>query len=380
MKKGFAVEGFIREDGTVQPLVGYDDTELREKIQKNTDDIDNLDSRVDAIEGSLGLDPISFGINRETLAVRDEDKPALVEFVKDYIHKGGIVCNVYFYTLGQNDGIGGYTYSCTAHISTPTPIHTSGSIYIAVGNIYYALSFSYDTSTGEVTLGTTWTRGVKEVDDVPTEGSEKLLTSGVIKAALDGKNFLNYTGGDGEASVTLDDDAELGGEITISVKKGSASEKKATIYSDNIDNFNRALKTPSSSPENSADKLITSKAVYDALAKTVPYYNGTVLIKRVNDTIAYPLAGNDNVKNALLTLYNSIQNNKYVLCRVTLDNSAITTGDIVTVPAFAYAEEGDLQGDWKVDILLANGVKFTADVQSDIIPQSWTKATTGFFS
>lgn len=300
MKKGFAVEGFIREDGTVKPLVGYDDTELREKIQKNTDDIDNLDSRVDAIEGSLGLDPISFGINRETLAVRDEDKPALVEFVKDYIHKGGVVCNVYFYTLGQNDSIGGYNYSCTAHISTPTPIHTSGSIYIAVGNIYYALSFSYDTSTGEVTLGTTWTRGVKEVDDVPTAGSEKFLTSGAIKAAL---------------------------------------------------------------------------------AKKMPYYNGQVVIKHKDDTIAYPVAGDDEVKNSLLALYNAIPDSTYVLCRVVLDNSDYsgTQSDIVTVPALVYAKNGRLQDEWDVSILLANGVTFTAG-QQGTIAAFWTKKTSGFFS
>ena len=46
MKKGLAVEGFIREDGTVGPLQTYDDTELRGKIQKNVDEIDNLKSSV----------------------------------------------------------------------------------------------------------------------------------------------------------------------------------------------------------------------------------------------------------------------------------------------------------------------------------------------
>ena len=321
MKKGFAVEGFIREDGTVKPLVGYDDTELREKIQKNTDDIDNLDSRVDAIEGSLGLEPLSFWINVETLAVRDEDKPALVEFVKDYIHKGGVVCNVYFYTIGQNDSIGGYNYSCTAHISTPTPIHTSGSIYIAVGNIYYALSFSYDTSAGEVTLGTTWTRGVKEVDDVPTEGSEKFLTSGAIKTALDGK--------------------------------------AASTHSHSI-----------------ADVI----GLQSALNGKVPYYDGEVIIKHLDNAIQYPFDAASDVKNKVIALYNAIPKNTYVLCRVTLDNndSAGTQDEFVTVPAFAYATE--VQEDtWNVDIIFANGVKFSAGRQGTYA-QSWTKTTNSFFS
>lgn len=55
MKEGMALEGFIRQDGTVKPLEKYDDTELREKIQTNTDDIDNLKSRVTAVEGGTHI-------------------------------------------------------------------------------------------------------------------------------------------------------------------------------------------------------------------------------------------------------------------------------------------------------------------------------------
>ena len=56
MKKGTAMEGFIREDGTVRPIEHYDDTELRGKIQTNTDNISNLDSRVAELEEHGGVE------------------------------------------------------------------------------------------------------------------------------------------------------------------------------------------------------------------------------------------------------------------------------------------------------------------------------------
>lgn len=126
---------------------------------------------------------------------------------------------------------------------------------------------------------------------------------------------------------------------------------------------------------------VTSAAVYTALAGKVPYYNGQVIIKHKDDTIAYPVAGDDDVKNSLLALYNAIPDRTYVLCRVILDNSNYsgTQSDIVTVPALAYAETGQLQDEWDVSILLANGVTFTAG-QQGTIATFWSKKTSGFFS
>jgi hypothetical protein len=56
MKKGAAMEGFIREDGTIRPIEHYNDTELRGKIQTNTDNISNLDSRVTELEEQGGVE------------------------------------------------------------------------------------------------------------------------------------------------------------------------------------------------------------------------------------------------------------------------------------------------------------------------------------
>ena len=118
-----------------------------------------------------------------------------------------------------------------------------------------------------------------------------------------------------------------------------------------------------------------------ALNGKVPYYNGQVIIKHKDDTIAYPVAGDDDVKNSLLALYNAIPDRTYVLCRVILDNSDYsgTQSDVVTVPALAYAEDGQLQDEWDVSILFANGVTFTAGQQGSIAT-FWSKKTSGFFS
>jgi hypothetical protein len=77
MKKGTAMEGFIREDGTIRPIEHYDDTELRGKIQTNTDNISNLDSRVTELEEHGVEDPEKadkvVGATAGNLATLDEN-------------------------------------------------------------------------------------------------------------------------------------------------------------------------------------------------------------------------------------------------------------------------------------------------------------------
>ena len=63
-----------------------------------------------------------------------------------------------------------------------------------------------------------------------------------------------------ESSVSIEE-----GRISIFIQ-GEGSGGETEINANNIGNLHRALVTPSSMPENDATKLITSKAVYDALA------------------------------------------------------------------------------------------------------------------
>ena len=185
-------------------------------------------------------------------------------------------------------------------------------------------------------------------------------------------------------SVILDESTESsvsieGGIISIFIQ-GEGSGGETEINANNIGNLHRALVTPSSIPENDATKLITSKAVYDALAVRAPYYDGEIIIRHLDDTIQYPFDGASDVKNKVIALYNAIPKNTYVLCRVTLDNNdyAGTQDEFVTVPAFAYATEGQ-EGTWNVDIIFANGVKFSAG-RRGTYAQFWTKTTNSFFS
>lgn len=78
MKKGMAMEGFILPDGTVKPSYVYDDAEVKAAIQTNKDNIDNLDSRVDALEEHGGAeDPTKadkvVGATSGNLASLDEN-------------------------------------------------------------------------------------------------------------------------------------------------------------------------------------------------------------------------------------------------------------------------------------------------------------------
>lgn len=199
-----------------------------------------------------------------------------------------------------------------------------------------------------------------------------------------GKNTESFAPAGHSHSAILDTSTESSisieeGRISILID-GESSGGETEINANNIGNLHRALVTPSSIPENDAKKLITSKAVYDALSARAPYYDGEIIIRRLDDPIQYPFDWSSDVKNKVIALYNAIPKNTYVLCRVTLDNRdhSGSEDEIVTVPAFAYATE--VQEDtWNVDIIFANGVKFSAGRQGTYA-QSWTKTTNSFFS
>lgn len=177
MKKGTAMEGFIRDDGTIRPIEHYDDTELRGKIQTNTDNINNLDSRVTELEEHGG--------------VEDPTKADKVE-------------------------------NATA------------------GNLA-----SLDEN------GNLQDSGKKSSD---------------FAAAAHGHKEIRQTNSDDElalVSATANEDGDLW--INLSLREAGEQTKIAQITYDNIDNLKRALRDPSSTPEDDANKLITSKAVFDAL-------------------------------------------------------------------------------------------------------------------
>jgi len=88
-----------------------------------------------------------------------------------------------------------------------------------------------------------------------------------LQSALNGKAAASHTHSaisSAKVAITLYED-----NVVISVTDSSGNNHDVTIDATNIENLDRALNTPSFSPEGGpigVNKLITSKAVFDALA------------------------------------------------------------------------------------------------------------------
>ena len=95
-----------------------------------------------------------------------------------------------------------------------------------------------------------------------------------------------------ESSISI----EAGG-ISIFIQ-GEGSGGETEINANNIGNLHRALVTPSSIPENDATKLITSKAVYDAITTKAPYYGSTISIESDGNG-NLPISNGGNVERNL---------------------------------------------------------------------------------
>jgi hypothetical protein len=220
MKKGSAMEGFIRGDGTIRPIEHYDDTELRGKIQTNTDNISNLNSRVTELEEHGGAE--------------DQTKADKV-----------------------SGAIAGHLASLDEN-----------------GNLQDS--------------------GKKPSDFAP-----------VVHDHLN----ISYQDSDGSGRVYTTSSEDDGGEVHIIVKKGDGDYKSAIINDANINNLTRALATPSSTPENDATKLITSQAVYDALAGKAGIYNGTIRVDSAGNN-SYPIPEGGVVQAALDSFVESSEQDK----------------------------------------------------------------------
>lgn len=95
-----------------------------------------------------------------------------------------------------------------------------------------------------------------------------------------------------ESSISIDQ-----GIISIFIQ-GEGSGGETEINANNIGNLHRALVTPSSTPENDATKLITSKAVYDAITTKAPYYGSTISIESDGNG-NFPISNGGNVERGL---------------------------------------------------------------------------------
>lgn len=159
---------------------------------------------------------------------------------------------------------------------------TDSSVSISEGVLNISLDNPSTGTGGEVDITadsiSNLQRAISNPDAEPTENSNALITSGAIYGALKDKISLRKTAGNERATIAVDADGE-GGTIELYVTNGSGQSNDSTIDSSNIGNLNRALRDPSTTPENDDTKLITSKAVYNAIAAMAPYYISSITIE-----------------------------------------------------------------------------------------------------
>ena len=122
----------------------------------------------------------------------------------------------------------------------------------------------------------------KTIDSTPTANSTNLVTSGGVKAALDGKadqvhthsaigdEGSSITVGDGEINIELaDPTTHSGGEVNITVSK--------------LPNLQRAINNPDTTPTANSNNLVTSGGVKDAIdnAIAIRYSSAKPLIEDI---------------------------------------------------------------------------------------------------
>lgn len=244
MKRGSAMEGFIREDGTIRPIEHYDDTELTNKVDANTSSITDLEERVHTLEEHGGA---------EDLTKADKVENATAGNLASLDDEGNL----------QDSGESTESFAKASH------------------------------------------------------------THAMLVALSSGQRPTIY------ASVWVYRNEETGNFIELMVRDGSEN-KSVVIGAANIPNLTRAIATPSSSPEDDTTKLITSKAVYDALQSKVSTYDSQIVINLVND--GFPI--DDNVAQDLYHFINNTEPQKIYSTIVGLNKSSSNT--LLTVPATAF--------------------------------------------
>lgn len=82
--------------------------------------------------------------------------------------------------------------------------------------------------------------------------------------------------------ITIFADGPSTGSLTISIGDGGTLMKSATITTSNMDNLNRALQDPDTTPTVDSDKLVTSGGVYTALQSKASASSVSTLTSDVN--------------------------------------------------------------------------------------------------
>ena len=127
-------------------------------------------------------------------------------------------------------------------------------------------------------------RALQNPDTTPTADSDKLVTSGGVKAALDAKYSINQVDEDDEqeahlSAIAEDDDIYF----DFRLKNGN-TQKEVLLSISKMDNFARAISNPDTTPTSNSDKLVTSGGVKVALDGKPSVYDTEVVFMEEEET------------------------------------------------------------------------------------------------
>lgn len=200
-----------------------------------------------------------------------------------------------------------------------------------------------------------------------------------------GKNTESFAPAGHSHSVILDKSTESsvsieGGRISIFIQ-GEGSGGETEINANNIGNLHRALVIPSSIPENDATKLITSKAVYDALLGKMDNLRS---IRITYETVETKFVVSENDKAVLVTFRNSAPADTFVPVLVSLYDGNTKDSDVFGLAKWSEEQQPSVMS---MNILVVIGDYYFSvegDYQKieDIQFVDWTRTPKGqsFFS
>lgn len=178
-----------------------------------------------------------------------------------------------------------------------------------------------------------------------------------------------------ESNISIDE-----GTISI-VIEGEGSGGETQINANNIGNLHRALATPSSAPEDDATKLITSKAVYDALLAMVANLRR---MRITYDRVEEEFVVSESDEAVLVTFRNSAPADTFVPVLVSLYEGDTKDSDLFGLAKWSEEQQPNFT---YINILVVIG-KYYFSVEGsyqdidDIRFSRWTRTVKGqsFFS
>lgn len=217
-------------------------------------------------------------------------------------------------------------------------------------------------------------------DATPTEGSNNPVTSGGVKAALDSAvgpeptRIISIEDA-GSVYISLFESPSRGMVARIGIENEGEEVLSAEINAANIANLIRALTNPAA-PALNGDSLITNGQVYEALQNTdqqkANYYDGHLTIYNEGQGGGFPVAENSTVVQDLMLFIASVPKGiyYYTFVKVHKDNGTATFPCVVK-----WLERGTTT---IVSINVSNHT-FTAKQTGDQWDQAFTVANNSSF-